>query len=64
MAEQASNSGGLWKTRYSIILLLCSHVCVLYRPRQHIVAIIPMAEEFKWDLETQASFCRRFMLAT
>lgn len=61
MAEQASNSGGLWKTRYSIILMCFAATFVCYIDRVNIsVAIIPMAEEFKWDLETQGIILSSF----
>ena len=61
MAEAAVDKGGFWKTRYSIILMCFAATFVCYIDRVNIsVAIIPMAEEFKWDLETQGIILSSF----
>ena len=55
------DKGGFWKTRYSIILMCFAATFVCYIDRVNIsVAIIPMAEEFKWDLETQGIILSSF----
>ena len=61
MAELNESNSGFWKTRYSVILMCFAATFVCYIDRVNIsVAIIPMAEEFKWDLETQGIILSSF----
>ena len=61
MAELSDSDGGFWKTRYSVILMCFAATFVCYIDRVNIsVAIIPMAEEFQWDLETQGIILSSF----
>ena len=61
MAELDESNSGFWKTRYSVILMCFAATFVCYIDRVNIsVAIIPMAEEFKWDLETQGIILSSF----
>ena len=61
MAELNESKSGFWKTRYSVILMCFAATFVCYIDRVNIsVAIIPMAEEFKWDLETQGIILSSF----
>jgi ACS family sodium-dependent inorganic phosphate cotransporter len=61
MAELNESNSGFWKTRYSVILMCFAATFVCYIDRVNIsVAIIPMAEEFNWDLETQGIILSSF----
>ena len=61
MVELNESNSGFWKTRYSVILMCFAATFVCYIDRVNIsVAIIPMAEEFKWDLETQGIILSSF----
>ena len=61
MSELSGSKGGFWRTRYSVILLCFAATFVCYIDRVNIsVAIIPMAEQFQWDLETQGIILSSF----
>ena len=61
MAELDESNSGFLNTRYSVILMCFAATFVCYIDRVNIsVAIIPMAEEFKWDLETQGIILSSF----
>jgi ACS family sodium-dependent inorganic phosphate cotransporter len=61
MVDLTEDKAGFWKTRYSIILMCFAATFVCYIDRVNIsVAIIPMAEQFKWDLETQGIILSSF----
>ena len=54
MAELDATKAGFWRTRYSIIAMCFAATFVCYIDRVNIsVAIIPMAEDYGWNLETQ-----------
>ena len=54
---------GFWKTRYTVILMCCAATFVCYIDRVNIsVAIIPMAEQFNWDVETQGRILASFYI--
>ena len=61
MTDLADSRVGFWKTRYTVVLMCFAATFVCYIDRVNIsVAIIPMAEEFKWDLETQGAILSSF----
>tara|TARA_B100000963_G_scaffold114574_1_gene99819 strand:- start:5398 stop:6678 length:1281 start_codon:yes stop_codon:yes gene_type:complete len=61
MSELSESKGGFWRTRYGVILLCFAATFVCYIDRVNIsVAIIPMAEQFQWDLETQGIILSSF----
>ena len=61
MVALAEGKVGFWKTRYNIILLCCAATFVCYIDRVNIsVAIIPMAQQYNWDLETQGIILSSF----
>ena len=61
MTDLAESREGFWKTRYTVVLMCFAATFVCYIDRVNIsVAIIPMAEEFKWDLETQGAILSSF----
>ena len=54
MSELNATRDGFWQTRYSIIAMCFAATFVCYIDRVNIsVAIIPMAEDYGWNLETQ-----------
>ena len=56
MTELVDTKEGFWKTRYTVVLMCFAATFVCYIDRVNIsVAIIPMAEELNWDLETQGA---------
>jgi hypothetical protein len=54
VSEVAPNKEGFWKSRSAVITLCFFATFVCYIDRVDIsAAIIPMTEEFGWDLQTQ-----------
>jgi len=65
MAELQAGKEGIWRTRYSIIAMCFAATFVCYIDRVNIsVAIIPMAADYGWNLETQAMFYRHSISVT
>ena len=64
MDNSASKLGGsFWQTRYSVILMCFAATFVCYIDRVNIsVAIIPMAEQFDWDITTQGAILSSFYI--
>ena len=63
MSEVAPNKEGFWKIRYAVITLCFFATFVCYIDRVNISsAIIPMAEEFGWDLQTQGYVLSSFYI--
>jgi MFS family permease len=63
MLDAQRPAEGFWKTRYTVILMCFAATFVCYIDRVNIsVAIIPMAEQFDWDLETQGRVLASFYL--
>ncbi|MBT3611007.1 MAG: hypothetical protein HN516_11725 [Gammaproteobacteria bacterium] len=63
MSEVAPNKEGFWKSRYAVITLCFFATFVCYIDRVNISsAIIPMAEEFGWDLQTQGYVLSSFYI--
>lgn len=63
MSEVAQNKEGFWKSRYSVITMCFFATFVCYIDRVNIsVAIIPMAKDFGWDVETQGYILSSFYL--
>lgn len=61
MTELVDTKEGFWKTRYTVVLMCFAATFVCYIDRVNIsVAIIPMAEELNWDLETQGAILSSF----
>ena len=61
MSESTNTRASFWQTRYSVILMCFAATFVCYIDRVNIsVAIIPMAEEFNWDLTTQGLILSSF----
>ena len=61
MNELVDTKEGFWKTRYTVVLMCFAATFVCYIDRVNIsVAIIPMAEELNWDLETQGAILSSF----
>ena len=62
-SDLSQSKGGFWQTRYSVILMCFAATFVCYIDRVNIsVAIIPMAEEFNWDLTTQGAILSSFYI--
>ena len=62
MAETGIKSG-FWQTRYSVIMMCFAATFICYIDRVNIsVAIIPMAEEFNWDVTTQGAILSSFYI--
>lgn len=62
-SDVTPSKGGFWQTRYSVILMCFAATFVCYIDRVNIsVAIIPMAEEFNWDLTTQGAILSSFYI--
>ena len=63
MSEVAPNKEGFWKIRYAVITLCFFATFVCYIDRVNISsAIIPMAEEFGRDLQTQGYVLSSFYI--
>ncbi|MAR28096.1 MAG: MFS transporter [Gammaproteobacteria bacterium] len=63
MAELDATKEGFWRTRYSIIAMCFAATFVCYIDRVNIsVAIIPMAEDYGWNLETQGYILSSFYI--
>ncbi len=63
MSEVAQHNEGFWKSRYSVITMCFFATFVCYIDRVNIsVAIIPMAKDFGWDVETQGYILSSFYL--
>mgnify|MGYP001158774412 FL=1 len=63
MNDTTDTGEGFWKTRYTVILMCCAATFVCYIDRVNIsVAIIPMAEEFNWNVETQGRILASFYI--
>ena len=63
MAELDATKEGFWRTRYSIVAMCFAATFVCYIDRVNIsVAIIPMAEDYGWNLETQGYILSSFYI--
>ena len=63
MSELNATRDGFWQTRYSIIVMCFAATFVCYIDRVNIsVAIIPMAEDSGWNLETQGDILFSFYI--
>ncbi len=55
--------GGVWQTRYSMIFMCFAATFICYIDRVNIsVAILPMAQEFNWDVTTQGAILSSFYI--
>ena len=58
---KAKQRVGIGKVRYTVILMCCAATFICYLDRVSIsVAIIPMAEQYNWDLQTQGTVLSSF----
>ena len=63
MSELNATKEGFWQTRYSIIAMCFAATFVCYIDRVNIsVAIIPMADDYGWNLETQGYILSSFYI--
>ena len=63
MSELNATRDGFWQTRYSIIAMCFAATFVCYIDRVNIsVAIIPMADDYGWNLETQGYILSSFYI--
>lgn len=63
MNSPMETTEGFWKSRYTVILMCCAATFVCYIDRVNIsVAIIPMAEQFNWNVETQGRILASFYI--
>lgn len=63
MSQPSTSRSGFWQTRYSVITMCFAATFICYIDRVNIsVAIIPMAEEFNWDLTTQGAILSSFYI--
>ena len=63
MSQSSTGRAGFWQTRYSVITMCFAATFICYIDRVNIsVAIIPMAEEFDWDLTTQGAILSSFYI--
>lgn len=63
MSQSSTGRAGFWQTRYSVITMCFAATFICYIDRVNIsVAIIPMAEEFAWDLTTQGAILSSFYI--
>ena len=63
MGNVVNENTGFWKTRYTTIAMCFAAVFVCYIDRVNIsIAIIPMSEEFGWDVTTQGAILSSFYI--
>ena len=63
MSELNATKEGFWQTRFSIIAMCFAATFVCYIDRVNIsVAIIPMADDYGWNLETQGYILSSFYI--
>ena len=56
MPSKSKTTNWDWQVRYTVILMCCAATFICYIDRVNIsVAIIPMAEQYNWDLQTQGT---------
>ena len=61
MPSKSKTTNWDWQVRYTVILMCCAATFICYIDRVNIsVAIIPMAEQYNWDLETQGTVLSSF----
>jgi len=59
--SEVAEKKSFWQSRYTVILMCFAATFVCYIDRVNIsVAIIPMSEEFGWDVRTQAAILSSF----
>jgi len=61
--SEVAEKKSFWQSRYTVILMCFAATFVCYIDRVNIsVAIIPMSEEFGWDVRTQAAILSSFYI--
>ena len=61
MPSKSKTKNWDWQVRYTVILMCCAATFICYIDRVNIsVAIIPMAEQYNWDLQTQGTVLSSF----
>lgn len=63
MNSETPSQPGFWQSRYTVIAMCFAATFVCYIDRVNIsVAIIPMAEQFEWDITTQGAILSSFYI--